>query len=70
MALWRKNGVHVTMVTPEGDVIDATGVITGGSERPIEEEIVSRRRELAALRAEVAAGEERAGRVHTPQAAA
>ena len=38
LALWRKNGVHVTMVTPDGDVIDATGVITGGSERPLEEE--------------------------------
>ena len=44
LALWRKNGVHVTLVTPEGDTIDATGVITGGSEHPIEEEIVSRRR--------------------------
>jgi len=59
LALWRKNGVHVTMVTPEGDVIDATGVITGGSERPLEEEIVSRRRLAHDLTAEVAATEER-----------
>ena len=55
LALWRKNGVHVTMVTPDGDVIDATGVITGGSERPIEEEIVSRRRLVGELTGEIAA---------------
>ncbi|MFN8628452.1 MAG: chromosome segregation protein SMC [Candidatus Binatia bacterium] len=59
LALWRKNGVHVTMVTPDGDVIDATGVITGGSERPVEEEIVSRRRLAHDLIVEVAASEER-----------
>lgn len=59
LALWRKNGVHVTMVTPEGDVIDATGVITGGSERPLEEEIVSRRRVSQELVVEVATVEER-----------
>jgi len=53
LALWRKNGVHVTMVTPDGDVIDASGVITGGSERPIEEEIVSRRRQAVELLAEI-----------------
>ncbi len=49
LTLWRKNGVHVTMVTPDGDVIDATGVISGGSERPVEEEIVSRRRMVGEL---------------------
>ena len=49
LTLWRKNGVHVTMVTPEGDVIDATGVISGGSERPVEQEIVSRRRLVGEL---------------------
>jgi len=59
LALWRRNGVHVTMVTPEGDVIDATGVITGGSERPLEEEIVSRRRVSQELVGKVAAAEER-----------
>lgn len=59
LALWRQNGVHVTMVTPEGDVIDATGVITGGSERPLEEEIVSRRRLATEMATEVAAAEAR-----------
>jgi chromosome segregation protein len=55
LALWRKNGVHVTMVTPEGDVIDANGVITGGSERPMQEEIVARRRCATELSTDVAA---------------
>jgi chromosome segregation protein len=62
LALWRQNGVHVTMVTPDGDVIDASGVITGGSERPIEEEIVSRRRQSAQLMTEMAAAEARLAR--------
>ena len=65
LALWRKNGVHVTMVTPEGDVIDATGVITGGSERPVEEEIVSRRRLVHELTLEIATVEERLERAQT-----
>ena len=59
LALWRKNGVHVTMVTPEGDVLDANGVITGGSERPVEEEIVSRRRQAGELATDSSAAEER-----------
>jgi chromosome segregation protein len=62
LALWRKNGVHVTMVTPDGDVIDATGVITGGSERPLEEEMVSRRRLASELTGEIASIEQRVGR--------
>ncbi len=62
LALWRQNGVHVTMVTPEGDVLDATGVITGGSERPVEEEIVSRRRVAGELSTALDAAGERVTR--------
>jgi chromosome segregation protein len=54
IALWRKNGVHVTLVTPEGEVVDPTGVITGGSDRPIEEELLARRREIDSLRGHLA----------------
>jgi chromosome segregation protein len=50
IGLWRQNGIRVTLVTPEGDVIDPSGVITGGSDRPIEEEILARRREIEHLR--------------------
>jgi len=49
--LWRRNGVYVTMVTPEGDVMDPCGVITGGSDKPIEEEMLARRREIQELEA-------------------
>lgn len=55
IGLWRQNGVRVTLVTPEGDVIDPAGVITGGSDRPIEEEILARRREIEQLRGTVEA---------------
>jgi chromosome segregation protein len=57
LTIWRRNGVHVTMVTPDGDVIDAAGVITGGSERPVEEEIVSRQRLVDELAADILAAE-------------
>jgi chromosome segregation protein len=50
IGLWRKNGIRVTLVTPDGDVVDPTGVITGGSDRPMEEEILVRRREIDQLR--------------------
>jgi chromosome segregation protein len=66
LSLWRQNGRYVTMVTREGDVIDANGVITGGSEAPIEMEILARRRELqelaehgAGLRAHMSAVEQK-----------
>jgi len=62
LALWRRNGVHVTMVTPEGDVIDATGVITGGSERPLEEEMVSRQRLVVELASDIEACDTNLGR--------
>jgi len=54
IGLWRQNGIRVTLVTPEGDVVDPSGVITGGSDRPIEEEILARRREIEALRGSAA----------------
>lgn len=50
ITMWRQHGVRVTLVTPDGDVLDPTGVITGGSDRPIEEELLARRREIEQLR--------------------
>jgi chromosome segregation protein len=63
LALYRKNGVHVTFVTPQGDVVHPSGVITGGSDRPIEEEILSRRREMETLRAAHATADAQLGAV-------
>lgn len=59
ISLWKQHGVRVTLVTPDGDVLDPTGVITGGSDRPIEEEILARRREIDALRSVVEHSRER-----------
>jgi chromosome segregation protein len=50
ISMWRQHGVRVTLVTPDGDVLDPSGVITGGSDRPIEEELLARRREIDQLR--------------------
>ena len=50
IGMWREHGVRVTLVTPDGDVLDPSGVITGGSDRPIEEELLARRREIEQLR--------------------
>ena len=49
VSLWNQNGRRLTMVTPGGDLVDATGVVTGGSERRVEEEIVARQRVAAEL---------------------
>jgi len=51
VSAWRANDRPVTLVTPEGDVMRPSGVITGGSDRPAEEEFLGRRREIEMLRA-------------------
>jgi chromosome segregation protein len=53
LQLWRQNGVHRTFVTPEGEVITAQGVVSGGSEGFAEEALLERRREIRSLREEV-----------------
>lgn len=50
LQLWRQNGVHRTFVTPEGEVITAQGVVSGGSEGFAEEALLERRREIRSLR--------------------
>lgn len=62
ISIWRSNGVHVTLVTPEGDVVDPTGVVTGGSEVSAAESILARRREIETLRTTVAELQARADR--------
>ena len=53
LQLWRQNGLHRTFVTPEGEVITAQGVVSGGSEGFAEEALLERRREIRVLREEV-----------------
>ncbi len=48
MDLWRQNGITATLVTLEGDVVEPTGVITGGSE-DVSETPLARKRKIREL---------------------
>ena len=50
--LWRANGNWRTLVTREGEVVHADGVVSGGSSAPAEERLLAQRREIRRLRAE------------------
>jgi chromosome segregation protein len=54
VALWRQNGTPVTAVTTNGELIDSLGVLTGGSDRPVEETLLARNREIRELRGAIA----------------
>jgi chromosome segregation protein len=63
--VWRQSSRPLTFVTPEGEVIDSSGVVTGGSGKPVDEGILARKAELRGIRikmvdAEVKAREARA----------
>jgi chromosome segregation protein len=44
LALWKRNGFVNTLVTPEGEVIDPVGVVSGGSTASLEGSFFSQRR--------------------------
>ena len=50
LALWDRNGYYSTLVTPEGEVIDPMGVVTGGSEESLEGSFLTQRRRMKELR--------------------
>jgi len=55
-ALWRRNGVVATYVTPEGEVLGPTGRLHGGGAQPAsaaEQSLLARKRQLRELEAEV-----------------
>jgi chromosome segregation protein len=53
-ALWRRNGVVATYVTPAGDVLSPTGRLRGGSEAAaLPQALLTRKRQLRDLEAEV-----------------
>ena len=73
-ALWRRNGVVATYVTPTGEVLSPTGRLRGGSEgSALPQSLLTRKRQLRELEDEVARSHrdrgERAGR-RRPQLAA
>jgi chromosome segregation protein len=55
VALWREAAHPVTVVTLDGEAIDAVGAVTGGSEPPLEETLLARARELREIEAALAA---------------
>jgi len=63
--VWRQSPRPLTFVTTEGEVIESSGVVTGGSGKPVDEGILARKAELRGIRikmvdAEVKAREARA----------
>ncbi len=49
LGLWGRNGFTNTLVTPEGEVIDPMGVITGGSVDGLEGNLLSQKRRIKEL---------------------
>jgi chromosome segregation protein len=54
ISLWQQNGFCGTFVTPEGDIISPSGILTGGSGSGGEKSLLRNRREIAELDEEVA----------------
>src|SRR5262249_42975462 len=50
LALWNRNGFYSTLVTPEGEVIDPMGIVTGGSGTSLEGSFLTQRRRIKELR--------------------
>lgn len=51
LALWNRNGFVSTLVTPEGEVIDPMGIVTGGSAESLEGNLLSQRRRMKEFQA-------------------
>ena len=60
VALWNRNGTAAVTVTKAGELIDGLGVLSGGSERPLEEALLARNREIRELRLEMTTATARA----------
>lgn len=53
IALWRRNGFSGTMVTPDGDLINRYGVLTGGNMGNGESGLLKNKREISELQVEI-----------------
>jgi chromosome segregation protein len=49
IALWNRNGYYSTLVTPDGEVIDPMGIVTGGSGASLEGNVLAQRRRIREL---------------------
>ncbi len=59
ISLWRQNGFCGTFVTPEGDIISPSGILTGGSGAGADRSLLRNRREIAELAEETERLQER-----------
>jgi chromosome segregation protein len=59
LALWSRNGYYSTLVTPDGEVIDPMGIVTGGSQVPLEGSFLAQRRRIRELQDSLAGLETR-----------
>ncbi len=50
---WQRNGYHATFVTLAGEVVEASGVVTGGSGQAADEGLLARKSELRSLAVEL-----------------
>jgi chromosome segregation protein len=50
LSLWNRNGFYSTLVTPDGEVIDPMGTVTGGSDNALEGNFLTQRRHIKELR--------------------
>jgi chromosome segregation protein len=50
LALWNRNGFYSTLVTPDGEVIDPMGTVTGGSGNVLEGSFLTQRRRIKELK--------------------
>jgi chromosome segregation protein len=50
LSLWNRNGYYSTLVTPGGEVIDPLGIVTGGSDVPLETGFLAQRRRIRDLK--------------------
>jgi chromosome segregation protein len=50
LALWNRNGFYSTLVTPDGEVIDPMGIVTGGSGASLEGSVLAQRRRIRELK--------------------
>ena len=50
LSLWNRNGYYSTLVTPDGEVIDPMGIVTGGSGVPLETGFLAQRRRIRELK--------------------
>ena len=62
---WTKNGYEAAYVTMDGEVIESSGVVTGGSGRVLDEGLLTRKAELRALEGGIQDATERSVRSRT-----